>query len=255
MSARLFPATVADQFARDGFLIVPQLVGAAELARLHKAVAASLDPPLGPLEYEADVRYPGAPAARDAPGGNTPRRLLHAYTRGAEFRRFATAPRVVRRVRQLLGNKPIALSQNHHNCIMTKHPGFSSATLWHQDIRYWLFDRPELVNVWLALGEERPENGGLLLIPGSHRLNLERGAYDADYFLRPDLPENAKLIESAVPACLAAGDALFFHSGAIHAAGRNATDRVKLSLVFTYRAADNQPIAETRSARYADIPC
>ena len=255
MSSHAFTTAAIHRFARDGFLIVPQLAGASDLARLQKCVAASLHPPLGPLEYEADVRYPGAPASLDEPGGRTPRRLLHAYTRGAEFRRFATAARVVRRVRQLLDNTPIALSQNHHNCIMTKHPGFSSATLWHQDIRYWRFDRPELVNVWLALGEETPENGGLLLIPGSHRLALDRGAYDAEYFLRPHLPDNAKLIESAVPARLKAGDVLFFHSAALHAAGRNETGQVKLSLVFTYRAADNQPIPATRSARYADIPC
>ena len=47
---------------------------------------------------------------------------------------------------------------------------------------------------------------------------------------------------------------LFFHSRTLHAAGRNVSDAVKRSLVFTYRAADNAPIPETRSALYEDIP-
>jgi len=46
---------------------------------------------------------------------------------------------------------------------------------------------------------------------------------------------------------------LFFHSTTFHAAGRNETDDIKRSLVFTYRAADNEPIPETRSAVYPDI--
>ena len=72
-----------------------------------------------------------------SPGGNTPRRLLHAYTRDRAFRQWANSSKLTSRVRQLLASDQIELSQNHHNCVMTKNPGYSSATLWHQDIRYW----------------------------------------------------------------------------------------------------------------------
>ena len=138
---------------------------------------------------------------------------------------------------------------------MTKHPGFSSATLWHQDIRYWLFDQPELVSVWLALGDETEHNGGLKLIPGSHRQDLDRGHYDAAFFLRSDLPQNQRLIHSAISANLSQGDTLFFHSGTFHAAGQNQSEQVKTSVVFTYHAQSNQPLEGTRSSNYPDIPC
>lgn len=131
---------------------------------------------------------------------------------------------------------------------MTKHSGFSSATLWHQDMRYWCFGRPELVSVWLALGAETRRNGALQVIPGSHRLELDRGL-----FLRPELVENRSLIECAVTLELVAGDVLLFSSRLFHAAGRNDTAAVKLSVVFTYHAADNQPIPGTRSAQYPSI--
>jgi phytanoyl-CoA hydroxylase len=49
------------------------------------------------------------------------------------------------------------------------------------------------------------------------------------------------------------GDALFFPSRLFHAAGRNASSAVKFSLVFTYRAADNPPVAGTRSAASPEI--
>lgn len=248
------PAQIA-AFHTNGFMVARQLATRAECEKMLEVVLFSINPPLAPLEFETDVQYPGAPTDRLSPGGDTPRRLLHAYTRDAVFRDWATASAVVARVKQLLDTDALALSQNHHNCIMTKHPGFSSATMWHQDIRYWLFDRPQLVNVWLALGDEHRDNGGLQLIPGSHRHSLARGCFDGGLFLRQDLADNRQLIATAQEAKLARGDALFFHSQTLHAAGRNNTSQMKISVVFSYRAGDNQPLAGTRSAAYADLVC
>ncbi len=241
------------EFSRDGFLIERGLADKQTVATLDQTIDDAVSPPLAPVEYEADVHYPGAPASKLAPGGHTPRRLLNAYARDAVFRDWARSAGVVQRLQQMIGSNQIMVSQNHHNCIMTKHPGFSSVTSWHQDIRYWSFDQPELVSVWLALGEETPDNGGLLLIPGSHLSQLERGRFDAAMFLRTDLPENNELIDAAIPAHLQAGDALFFHCRTFHAAGQNSSGRVKKSLVYTYHSADNRPIPETRSDNHPDI--
>ena len=240
-------------FARDGYVILRQLASAEACRRMAAAALAALDPVVGPAEFEADVGYAGAPPGRAAAGGNTPRRLLSAYARAASFRSWAREPAIADTVRGLLGSAAVCLSQCHHNCVMTKHGGHSSATLWHQDIRYWSFDRPDLVSVWLALGAETPANGALMVIPGSHRQALDRGRFDRDLFLRPDLPENARLIDAAVPLALEPGDALFFHCRLLHAAGRNDTAQVKLSVVFTYHDAANQPIPGTRSAQYPSI--
>ncbi|NKB75636.1 MAG: phytanoyl-CoA dioxygenase family protein [Gammaproteobacteria bacterium] len=242
-------------FHQQGFLIERKLATRDTCEDMLSVVRSSINPPLAPVEFETDVQYPGSPAERASLGGNTPRRLLHAYTRDRVFRSWSTSETIAGRVRQLLQTDHIELSQNHHNCIMTKHPGFSSSTSWHQDARYWLFDRPELVSVWLALNDENSKNGGLQLIPGSHLETLERGRYDAAFFLRQDLPQNRALIESAISANLSQGDTLFFHSGTFHAAGKNQTDKIKTSLVFTYHAQNNQPLEGTRSANYPDIPC
>ena len=136
---------------------------------------------------------------------------------------------------------------------MTKHPGYSSATLWHQDNRYWSFDEQNLISVWIALADETPANGCLRVIPGSHVLDIEPGRFDAALFLRTDLEENKSLLQDAKPVELKRGDVLFFHSRLFHAAGRNLTDEVKLSVVFTYHESANRPIENTRSARFPSI--
>ena len=242
-----------ERFARDGFLVRRRLLGPEVTDALVALIDRSLEPALAPVEFEADVHYPGSPESREAPGGHTPRRLLHAFTRDALFRQVGQHPDIVSTLKKLMHDEQLMLSQNHHNCVMTKHPGFSSTTSWHQDIRYWRFDRPELVSTWLALGPEFAANGCLMVLPGSHQIELDPGRFDAALFLRTDLAENADLLATAQAVELDVGDVLFFHSRTLHAAGQNTSDAIKRSLVFTYRSKTNLPIPETRSAVYKDI--
>lgn len=242
-------------FHRDGYLVMRGLANHEETLRLREIAGQHLAELIAPIEYEIDVQYPGAPSDPAAPEAKTSRRLLQSYARHEAFRDWATCDRVDEVLCSLFDSgEPVMLSQCHHNCVMTKTPGYSSVTLWHQDNRYWSFDREDLISAWLALGEENKNNGCLRVIPGSHRLELEPGRFDASLFLRPDLPKNKALISESVVVELEEGDVLFFHSRLFHAAGRNLTDETKLSLVFTYHQADNKPILGTRSARFTSVP-
>lgn len=248
----LFTAEDVARFARDGYLIAPGLADADTLEEMRRITAEGLARHLPPIEYEADLHYPGAPESRAAAGGQTARRLKQAMTRGPVFLEWIMHPEVLGRLQQLLGPQ-VVCPLAHHNCIMTKQPEFSSDTGWHQDIRYWSFPKPELVSAWIALGEEHPENGGLLVIPGSHRLVYQPRQFDAEKFFRADLPENAALIASRAPVLMHPGDVLFFHCLTLHAASRNRTTEPKLSVVFTFRGGDNRPLAGTRSAASPEL--
>ena len=208
---------------------------------------------VGPVEFEADVAYPGAPPDRDAPGGRTVRRLLDALGRDPVFAQWACCSEVTGWIRGFLRTPDIRVLRAHHNCIMTKHPDYSSATGWHQDIRYWSFDRPQLVNAWTALDGEACDNGGMRLIPGSHRAVFDTQAFDANRFFRTECPANRVWIDSAVQVELKPGDVLFFHAALLHAAGRNLTGRRKRAVVFSYRPENNRPLPGTRSAARPDL--
>lgn len=240
------------QFDRDGFVVVRGLVDPETCRQMVECTRTALAESIGPAEYEADLRYPGAPGSRDAAGGDTIRRLKEAHGRHPVFTQFVSRPIVAARLQQLLG-PDVVMPLAHHNCIMTKQPQFSSETHWHQDIRYWSFERPELVSLWLALGRETAENGCLYLIPGTHKMIFDRQRFDAALFLRPELPENAALVAQKVPAQLEPGDVLFFHCRTFHAAGRNATNQTKYSVVFTFRPADNRPQPGSRSASMPEL--
>ena len=240
-------------FESEGYLIMRALAPAERVNELRRVTEQHVADRIAPIEYEADVAYPGAPASRAAEGGDTPRRLRQAHDRDAVFADWATDTRLTAIVAQLLASDTVYLSRNHHNCVMTKSPRYSTATAWHRDLRYWAFETPRLVNAWLALGEETPANGCMRLLPGTQHLHVAADRLDDAQFLREDRPDNRSLIESAISAELAPGDVLFFDAGLFHAAGANTTDERKLSMVTTYYGSDNAPMPDTRSARLQPI--
>lgn len=248
--------TVAEQVAtlrEQGFVVARGFAAADEVQALRELSQRQLDEAQAPLEYEADLQYPGAPPSRQAEGGHTVRRLLDAYDRDPLYRAWATSPRIAAWLRECFGQQPV-LSTAHHNCVMTKHPRYGSLTGWHQDIRYWSFSAQNLVSVWLALGREHADNGGLFFLPGSHAAAFEPSQFDAARFFLPDPAENQAWIEQAVCPELQPGDVVFFHCRTLHAARGNASGQVKLSVVHTYYPSDTHPTPGTRSASRADVP-
>jgi phytanoyl-CoA hydroxylase len=235
-----------------GYVVVPRFVPDAMLARLNDVARAQLAARADPLEFEADLQYPGAPKSRMADGGSTVRRLLDAYTRDAVFAECGTSGEVREWMETYFGES-VLMSRAHHNCVMTKHPLYGSLTGWHRDIRYWSFEREDLVSVWFALGKEEIDNGALWFVPGSHRMTFDADRYDAAKFFRGDREDNAGIIGASESPRLAPGDAVFFHCKTLHSAGQNRSDAVKFSLVYSYHGRSNPPTAGTRSSSKPEI--
>ena len=251
LSEHLTPGQL-EEFRNSGFLILRGCIPADYVNQIRQISFRQLSALEGDIEFEADLNYPGAPVSHNAPGGQTVRRLRQAISRDPIFLRLVREPFLLGPLQQLLGPS-IVMPLAHHNCIMTKQPQFSSDTGWHQDIRYWSFSTPELINAWIALGAENAENGCLQLLPGTHRQHFEQRRFDEEKFLRTDLEENRAVLNSAIRTQLAPGDLLLFHARCFHSATRNYSDTPKLSAVFTFRAADNVPLPGTRSDELPEL--
>ncbi|MCY7408596.1 MAG: phytanoyl-CoA dioxygenase family protein, partial [Alkalinema sp. CAN_BIN05] len=250
--SKLFTLKELQDFDRDGFIIVRQLAQPELIDRINQLTDNLLQNPIQPIEYEAELGYPGAPELIDEIGSKIPRRFLNAFCRGQSLYDWATHPDVLSRLHQLIG-KSIALSLAHHNSIMTKHPDFSSDTGWHRDLRYWSFNSTDLITVFLALTPSNAENGGLRFLPRSHKDTIEDHQLDNKSFLKTDLPENQALLDREVTIDLDPGDAIFFHSLTFHGAPRNRTKQERRSLLFTYHDTQNHPMPGTRSASMPEL--
>ncbi len=235
------------QFKIDGYLVLPALLNSSNRNTLRTITEQHLTDRIQPFELETDVQYPGSPASKDSTGGETIRRLLHAYDRHPAFVETAQLPMITEGIKSILKSQELYLNPNHHNCVMTKQPEFSSETLWHRDTRYWNFSDKYLVNAWFALGDELERNGAMKIIPGSHRWEVQDDALDEAQFLKPDHPDNQARLETARLVSLNAGDVLLFSAHCFHAAGKNSTDQAKFSLVFTYHGETTKGLSETKS--------
>jgi len=77
-----------------------------------------------------------------------------------------TDPRVVSRIKDLLGEKVVAWG-SHFFCKM---PGDGKRVSWHQDSSYWPLTPSMAVTAWLAIDDASVENACMRYIPGSHHL-------------------------------------------------------------------------------------
>ena len=241
------------QFKIDGYLVLPNVLSTNKCKQLRELIERHLQQRIHPIELEANVHYPGAPESESAVGGSTIRRLLMAFQRDPLLTNLANHGATTRAIQQILKCQTVYLNPNHHNCVMTKQPAYSSKTLWHRDTRYWNFDNKYLINAWFALGNEYQENGSLKILPGSHRWEVTDNALDDAQFLKLDHADNIERLVTQRMVNLNAGDALLFSAHCFHAAGKNTTEKPKFSAVFTYHDENTSPIKGTHSAKMDEI--
>ncbi len=95
----------------------------------------------------------------------------------------------------------------------------------------------------IAIDPEDAENGGLIVVPGSHRLEiLCPGPADSDKsFTSEGLSVPTRM--SVHQTDLAAGDVLFFHGGLVHGSRPNTSKTFRRSLIFQYVPSSSSEIA------------
>jgi ectoine hydroxylase-related dioxygenase (phytanoyl-CoA dioxygenase family) len=117
-----------------------------------------------------------------------------------------------------------------------KPPGARGQAL-HQDNFYLRVEPGTCVAAWLACEPADRDNGGLEVVPGTHRMGLFCPE-DADAelsFAREYVPPPPGLV--TVPVDLAPGDVLFFNGSLLHGSGPNRTaDRFRRSFIGHYVA-------------------
>ncbi len=107
---------------------------------------------------------------------------------------------------------------------------------FHQDNNYTQHEPAEgSINIWVALVDMTPENGCLMVIPGSHRQGqrASRQSDDGDVHQQIDVKP-----EDCLPIRMHAGDAVAFTRWTIHGSGANQTDLPRLAYALQYHRED-----------------
>jgi len=138
--------------------------------------------------------------------------------------RFISDDRLLNIAQEIVG-PDIAFFAADYIC---KAPGTGRPVIWHQDATYWPLNPMEVVTFWFAVSNSGPENGGVRVVPGSHKAGLlahvESAAESRNVLNREIDPE--KLDEDrAVDLVLAPGDISIHNPYTLHGSEPNKSDR------------------------------
>lgn len=236
-----FTADELSSHEQRGFTSIDEFIGAeavagysAELARLSSDQSLESDPRVIRERVTGSVRS-----------------VFEVTSLSRPIAALASHPAVLDRARQLLGSE-VYLHQTRVNYM----PGFTgSGFYWHSDFETWHAEDglpiPRTVSLSIALTDNYPYNGGLMVMPGSHRTFVPAvGATPEDNY-----KESLKAQEAGVPSHEAitelaaqhgieqftgkAGSALWFDSNIMHGSGNNITPYPRSNVFMVFNSVDN----------------
>lgn len=236
----MLDAQQIERFERDGFLVLPSLFSAEEVALLRTEVSHIMD-----LRREEILR---------ADNGEV-RAALAVHRYSEPFQRLLHTPRLVTPTEQILGGEVYC----HQYKIVSKQPMGSLDFPWHQDFANWhdLDGMPECraLNISVFLDEVTEWNGPVTFIPGSHR----RGRADSSSKLLPGLSQVTSLAEMDLKVIAdlvqagglvspkgPAGTAVLFHGLTAHASTPNISPWTRHIIYLTSNRTDNTIQRPTR---------
>lgn len=118
-----------------------------------------------------------------------------------------------------------------------KPPRSAGTVPWHQDAYYWPLSPCNTVTVWVAFDDVDEANGGMKLIPGSHKGGLMKHGQtsDANATLSLGLADGSAFsANDAVQFRLKAGEISMHDDRAIHGSQANPSDRRRAGLTIRY---------------------
>jgi phytanoyl-CoA hydroxylase len=220
------PAALRDRYQRDGVVQVNGVLSAEEIDEIRTAFMQQVETDRDSLGATAEVaddqilsRYP---------------RFMQPHRRpdlavGQIARRLIIDRRILDIATALVGPVNGAQSMFYFK------PPTARGQAMHQDNYFLRADPETCLAAWIAVDHCDAANGGLSVVPGSHRMEVvcpEQADAEESFttgLVRP--PEGL----TAVQTDMQPGDVLFFHGSTVHGSLPNTTtDRFRRSLIFHY---------------------
>ncbi len=239
-----------DRHERDGFHITEGLLSPAEVQHHWQELER--------LTHDPRVRADERTVVEK--GSDQVRSVFDVHKISTPVADLIREPRVLDRARQLLGSD-VYVHQSRINYM----PGFEGQGFyWHSDFESWHAEdgMPGMraVSLSIALTDNHPFNGGLMIVPGSHRTfvscvgetpqdNYKSSLTEQEVGVptRDDVTELA--YENGIEQFTGpAGSALWFDSNCLHGSGNNITPFPRSNIFVVFNSVENA-LTEPYAAR------
>ncbi|MGW2047562.1 ectoine hydroxylase [Streptomyces sp. NPDC001858] len=238
------PSDGLQRYERDGFLAVEKLISDDEVTVCRRELERLVADPA----IRADERSIVEPRSKEI------RSVFEVHKLSPVFAALARDERVAGRARQILGSDVYV----HQSRINVK-PGFGAGGFyWHSDFETWHAEdglpNMRTVSVSIALTENLDTNGGLMIMPGSHRTFLGcAGATPEDNYKKSlqmqdaGTPSDEALTELASEYGIKlftgqAGSATWFDCNCMHGSGDNITPFPRSNVFLVFNSVENAAV-------------
>lgn len=235
----------AERFDRDGYLVLRDLFTAEEIAGLQQAATRLIADP-GALDPATVISEPGA---------NEVRSIFMIHRQDKVMQQLAEDERLASIARFILADE-VYLHQSRLNY----KPGFVGKEFyWHSDFETWHVEdgmpRMRALSTSVLLAPNTPENGPLMIIPGSHRRFCAcAGVTPDEHYLASlkkqeyGVPDTIAIAELAASGGIeaatgAAGTVVLFDCNMMHGSNGNITPFPRANAFFVYNAVSNRLVA------------
>ena len=225
-----------DDYQRDGAIVVPDVLTAAEVAELRRVTDGFVERARAITAHDAiydleDSHTPAQPRVR---------RIKAPHLHDPAYAALVRHPKIIAVLQDLWG-PGIRFDTAKLNL---KSAGFGAAVEWHQDWAFYPHTNDDLAAVGVMMDDMELENGPLLIIPGSHRDPAVHDHHGEDGRFCGAMDPGKREVDytKAVPLTGRAGSITVHHVRAVHGSAPNTSNRARRLLLFQFRAADAWPL-------------
>lgn len=223
-------------YRRDGYLVVDNVLSATQLATLHQVIDTLVQASREVTDHNHIYDLEPTHSA-DEP---RVRRIKEPHNVHPAFREIAFSPKIAEILTPLIGTTSGIRYQTGK--LNMKSAGYGSAVEWHQDWAFYPHTNDDLLAIGLYLDDCGPENGPLMVIPGSHTWPISDHHADGVFCGAID-PASAGIdFSKAVKLTGKAGSMTIHHVRMVHGSALNTSDRPRRLLLFQYCAVDAFPL-------------
>lgn len=221
-------------YAEEGYLVLPDLLTETEVADLRRAidglVAGAAETATSNAIYDLE----------DGHSAKQPqvRRLKEPHLHHPAFAGLVRHPALIG-VLSRLWPSGVRFDASKLNM---KSAGFGAPVEWHQDWAFYPHTNDDLAAVGFMIDDFTPDNGPMLVIPGSHRGPIHDHHVDGVFCGAIDPVRSGLDFSRAVPLLGRAGSVTVHHVRLVHGSATNRSNRPRRFLLHQYRAADAWPL-------------
>ncbi|MEQ9161895.1 MAG: phytanoyl-CoA dioxygenase family protein, partial [Ilumatobacter fluminis] len=163
MNHELSPEQI-EQYRRDGFIVVPDLLDADELEHWRSVVAHAVENRHGERFANQTALTDEIDQSEDAGDfyDQVFDQLVNLWQTDDDLEALITDPRIGEMAARLSGNDAMRL---WHDQALIKRP-YANPTAFHLDAPYWSFTSHDAISIWIALDDATEANGCLYFFPG-----------------------------------------------------------------------------------------